>query len=164
MAFIIDQETQETREVHNLEQHFHTREIWFGNGVVENSLTPYTATSGNGDFDGETLLIDSTDTPVITGNNYFDFHRLLITATSEDTPFYIMLAWGYTGTVVNAISQNRTTVIPIISLAASPFSNGAPFEVKMPKLRSGTKVWALCKNVTNLATVNFFIGLHEYEY
>ena len=40
---------------------------------------------------------------------------------------------------------------------------GVPVSLRMPRLDSGVdKVWVQAKNATNDATIDFFVGVHEY--
>ena len=77
-----------------IEEHFHNRERWFGkasdqsknNWAVAAHLTPFQVISGNGDFGGdpsdEAKVIGTDDQPSITGMTMFDFHRVMVEASS----------------------------------------------------------------------------------
>jgi hypothetical protein len=148
-------------EIEAAEHHLHNREVWFGNGATEDSLTPYQITSGNAILGSEVLLLDTGDTPVIAGNTKFDFHRIHITGLSSATVYHLRLIWG-TGTVGDAETAKQYTTITIQKIIATGVAQGTPIALLMPQLAVGTKVWAKCKNATNLATLDILVGIHEY--
>ncbi|MDD5486240.1 MAG: hypothetical protein PHW65_01610 [Dehalococcoidales bacterium] len=156
------------------EHHEHTVERWFGAAAVptathwgdESRLTAFQAISGNGDFGSdlgdEAEVLGSDDTPVVAGNAKFDAHRLLIATSSVTTAWVLRLVYG-TGTMADAEAAGQYTDIMTITPAApGPANAGAPFDIKMLKLAAGTKIWIRAKNATNNATIDFFVGLHEY--
>ena len=148
-------------KVNEIENHFHNTELWLGNGAVEDSLTGYQLTSGNNLFGSEVLLLDTGDTPVRAGNTIFAIHRMFITALSSGTPYYIRFIYG-TGTVGDAETAKQYTTIPITSCGVGVNTKGSPAGLIFPRLAVGTKVWAKCKNASNLATISGLIGIHEY--
>lgn len=158
-------------ETEILDTHIHGKEHWFGisadqsgNNWGGDTLFPFAAQSGNADYleAGKAKVVGSTDTPVIPGGLYFDLHRILITGVSENTVFKIRFIWG-TGIMVDAITAGQMSEVLIKFDAINPQqSAGIPFAFIMPRLAVGTKVWAQVKSLTNLATIAFYVGLHEY--
>ena len=63
-----------------------------------------------------------------------------------------------------AITAKQTTEFMIITSTdkANKFG-GAPFDIQTPRIAVGTKVWIQARNATDNATVDFFVGLHEYN-
>lgn len=151
-------------EVKELEQHFHTVERWYGASAVLASLTPYALISGNGIFGTEVLLLDTGDTPAIVGKTHFDPHRILVDDADKTTPYMIRFIFG-TGTVGDAESAGQYSDLPFRKIISTGSANGSASPIKMPRLPVGTfKIWAKIKNATNLATLDLFIGTHEYPY
>ncbi len=161
-------------ELEVVEAHLHSREHWCGksgdqsgNNWGADTLTPYRAISGNGvygaDASDEAKVMGSDDTPFVTGKTYFDLHRITVIAISSDTVYKLRIVWG-TGTMAAAISANQMTEVMIITSTdkANKFG-GAPFEIQMPRLATKTKIWIQARNATDNATVDFFVGLHEYD-
>lgn len=161
-------------ETEIIDTHLHSREHWCGNSGDQSgnnwgsdTLTAYRAISGNGvygaDADDEAKVIGSADTPIITGMVYFDIHRITVIAISSDTVYEIRTVWG-TGTMAEAILADQFTEEMIITSTdkANKFG-GAPFETQIPRLAVGTKVWLQVRNTTDNATMDFFIGIHEYD-
>lgn len=161
-------------ELEVVETHLHSREHWCGksgdqsgNDWGADTLTPYRAISGNGvygaDASDEAKVIGSDDTPVVAGKTYYDLHRITVIAISSDTAYKLRLVWG-TGTMAAAILANQMTEMMIITSTdkANKFG-GAPFDIQTPRVAAGTKIWLQARNATNDATVDFFVGLHEYD-
>lgn len=161
-------------EVIEIEEHIHNRERWFGqsadqsgNDWAADNLVPLDVISGNNaygsDADDEAKCLGTADTPVRAGMTKFDLHRFLVVGVSQNTVYKMRIVWG-TGTMADAITAEQTSEFMVKFDAVNPQqSAGIPFEVKMPRLDSGTKVWVQCWNATDNATASFFIGLHEYE-
>ena len=151
------------------EKHVHTRERWYGKTGSQTatdwgtlaSLTPFRAKSGNGvfgeDADDEALVLGTADTPAITAMTKYDAHRLLVTATSNATDWVLRLIYG-SGTMAQAETDGQYSDVMI-----QEARKGSPVEILMPRGTCGTtKLWLRAKNATNDATVDFFIGIHEY--
>jgi len=158
-------------EIQLAELHQQGHEHWLGISADQagdnwgaDRLSPFVCTSGDADYTegGAAKLLGIDDTPVFAGNSYFDIHRILITGVSLDTVYKIRLIWG-TGTMNEAIAVDQKTEVMIKFDAANPQqSAGIPFDILMDKIAVGVKMWAQCKNLADLATVSFYIGLHEY--
>lgn len=156
--------------VHEIERHFHSRELFYGklgtqtatNWWEAESLTPFRAISGDAvfgaDANDEAQVIGSADTSASNGA-YFDLHEYLIDSASATSAYVIRLVYG-TGTMADAITagQYSDTMFRVPANARQ-----SPVVVQMPRIAVGTKVWIQAKNATNNATVDFFIGLHFYE-
>lgn len=150
------------QEIYEVDNHTHNREIWFGNGT-EDSLTPYVLTSGNGVYGAEVLLLNTTDTPNVATKKFFDPHRIEFAAVDTATPYFIRIIWG-SGTVGAAETAGQYTTIVVCPSAIGANINGFPGDIKIGRLRCGIdKVWGKCKNASNLATIDVFIGFHEYD-
>lgn len=168
-------ETTVEAEAEVTHQHIHSAESWFGKSADQSgnnwgtvaTLTPYRAISGDGDFgsdtDDEAKVLGSADTPVISGKQSFDLHRLLVDTVSEATTYVLWIIWG-TGTMAEAIAAGQFSYVYIIcDETKGKTAGGAPFPIQTLRLAAGTKFWIQCKNATDDATVDFFIGLHEYD-
>lgn len=157
-------------EVYETEHHLHNRERWFGKKGTptgtdwgdQASLTPYRVISGNDDFGqdagDEAELLGVDDTPAITGMTLFDAHRVMIEASSNANSWVLRLVYG-TGTMADAETAGQYT-----DFMVTEARKGAPVEVISERGTAGaTKCWLRGKNATNNATLDFFIGIHEYE-
>ena len=150
-----------------IEEHEHNRERWFGksgdqsgtNWATGSGLTVSQAASGDGGFGTEIKVLGATDTPAISGNTRFDFHRFFVVASSATSAYIVRFIYG-TGTAADAEAAGQYTDVYYMKESAA--GRGAPADLRMPLLDVGTKIWAKVKNATNNATLDFFFGLHEY--
>jgi len=150
------------------EEHFHNRERWIGLRVPQTStewadyatLAPFVLTSGNNAWGAAAQLLGSADTPHFTGYKWFDFHRALVVANSQNTIYRLQFIWS-TVDAAKGISDGTFSEFMFIRDAAS--SQRKIFETWSRKIAVGTKVWGRCWNATNLATISLFCGLHEYD-
>ncbi len=150
------------QEVFEIEKHIHNREIWFGNGAVEDSLTPYTIISGNNDFGAAVLLLDSGDTPVDAGMIKFDPHKTEVISVDTNSEYLLRLIWG-SGTVGDAETAKQYTTFPATPSGIGANVSGDPIQAKANRIICGTdKVWMKCKNASNLAEILIQLGIHEY--
>jgi len=167
MPLVLDNTFAEALEV---ERHLHNRERWFGKSAdqsgndwaVEAGLTVFRAISGNGDFgadlNDEAKVLGTDDTPAIEGMTKFDLHRIEVQAASNANPFVIRIIYG-SGTMGDAEAAGQYTDIMVMEAR-----KGSPVEVIMKRRTCGTdKVWVRVKNGTDNATLDFFVGSHEYE-
>jgi len=162
-------------KVHEIENHLHSRERWFGisgdqsgnDWALAAGLTPFVAISGAADYGGdasdEAKIFGTDDTPVIAGSAYFDVHRMLILDVDHTTPYVMRLVWG-TGTMAAAITALQFTEFAVMSDATNPQLAGAiPVEIMMPRIAVDTQVWMQAKNATDDSEIDFLIGMHEYS-
>jgi hypothetical protein len=161
--------------VHEIERHFHGRECWRGklavqtgtNWADDNIDTPFRAISGandwGGDLNDEAQVLGTADTPLIGGKVKYDIHRMVVVDASSVTVYKLRFIWG-TGTMAAAIAANQFSCFMFKFDPAGPQqSAGVPIDVMMPRLNSGVdKVWLQAWNETDNATIDFFVGLHEY--
>jgi len=160
--------------VHEIEKHFHSREVWFGehgarNAEVDcgarNVMTPFQTDAGDDTWSVTPLCIIGTgDVPISSGYVKLDLHHIVVVdveSTADLDLHKVQLIWG-SGTVAAAIGDDQISDVP-------PFipERGAAFsvmDVMMPRITIGTdKVWVRhWVNGTNTATMDFFVGFHEY--
>ena len=160
--------------VHEIEKHFHNQECWRGKKAVQTAtdwaddvLTPFQCISGNNDYgsdaNDEAQVIGTDDMPFRIGFVKFDVHRIFIDDVSEATLYKMRLIWG-TGTMADAITAGQFSCMHLKFDAVGQTTANVPVDIRMPRLNSGVdKVWAQCWNVTDNATVDFLVGIHEYE-
>lgn len=157
-----------------VDHHIHRKERWFGQSAdqsgndwaLEDSLTSFQAISGNGvygsDANDEAKVFGTEDTPILPGQTLYDCHKILIVGVSNDNEFILRFVWG-TGTMADAITAGQYTTKMIKFDSINPqLTAGEPIEVSIPKNAIGNKLWCQCKNGTDNATVDFYIGAHGY--
>jgi len=163
MSVIINGLDEHMRELEVIDNHLHNREIWFGNGAVEDSQVVYTIISGNGAYGSAVELLGASDTPVIAGMLKFDLHRVFIRSYSNNNPFYMRLIWGQ-GTVGDAETAKQYTTFPLQVPSAGNRQGQAVPTLMKRRLAGLDTVWAKLKSGTNLASVELLFGVHEYPW
>lgn len=156
------------------EEHMHHKTIWYGkksdqttNWCDVNSLTPYRAISGSAaygsDASDEAQLFSASDTlsEIGTGLVCGDFDNILIVANSSDTIYKCRLVWG-TGTLAAAVSAGQYSEFMYIRKSTDTVR--LPREIKCPKIPVNNKVWLQCLNASDNATIDFYIGVHAYDF
>lgn len=144
-------------KVAEIEDHFHTREYWYGKDpgdgfLLENGLVSWQVTAGAGGAFGNWLQLSNGD-EIVAGTKY-DPHKILITTTSTASKlYYIQLGIGNLGAQV---VQSQLAMYPAASLRQSATL------IVCPRIASTAKLWARCACETDGATANFVIGLHVY--
>ena len=149
------------------ETHMHNRERWFGiaspqtgsNWGTQDTLNQYQATSGNGVYGAAIKILGSADTPIISGQLYFDIRRISVPAVSVASPYFVRFIWDKTS-AANGITNGTFT--EVVCQQATVTGINLAVEVQCPRIASGMLVWAEVMNATNNATINFFIGVHGY--
>jgi hypothetical protein len=168
------------KEAEYAEEHLHHYVRWFGKLNPQDAThwtvtmdghlaQPYRAISGNGvygaDPGDEAQLFGTDDIPFPTMRNG-DFNEILPVANSSNTAYLLRIVWG-TGTLADAIIAGQYTEFPFFRPAAD--NNRKVMQVtskKIPTTLAGlpTKIWCQCQNVTDNATIDFFIGVHGYDF
>lgn len=148
-------------EVVHINEHFENTEKYFGKKAVSDSthamddtLTPFTLTSGNNAYGTAIPIVGSADTPIDPDGIFYMVRKILCTNLSANTPYKIKFAWGASWAAGNI------TEVMFASTAANFRSNVT--DINMQDLPSGTILWAACWNATNLATCDLFISMHEH--
>ncbi|MFA5151705.1 MAG: hypothetical protein WC554_04000 [Clostridia bacterium] len=175
-----------TNEIHDIytktryvERHLHHPVRWWGKlnpqtaanwGVtMDGHLNqPYRAISGLGAYGSdpgdEAQIFTAADLPV--GLVYGDFSEFLAIANSSNTVYLCRIVWG-NGTLAAAIASGQYTEFPFFRPAADNNRKIAIVaSIKIPTLLDGlpVKAWCQCQNVTNNATLDFFLGGHGYYF
>jgi hypothetical protein len=149
--------------------HDHNTERWLGKSAdqsgddwaVEAGLTVFQAASGNGVFGTAIKVIGPDDTPLQSGYDEFDLHSMLVVDSSSQTAYVIRFIFG-TGNDAE-VEEAAGRYSDVMYIKESAAGRGSPIDLKMPPHASGTKHWVKIKNVTNSATLDFYVGLHEYQ-
>ncbi len=157
-----------------LQRHNHNRDRWLGEHGVRNleidcgatgTVAPFQNTAGNDTWSVTPLcLIGTGDGPFVTGMTRFDVHRIHImdVAVGADLKLhYVRFVYG-TGTVADAITAEQFTEICFSPERAAV---STVIELRMPRLTYGTdKVWVThWVDGDNVPTIDFRLGVHEYE-
>ncbi len=167
-------------EVEYAEEHLHHKVRWFGKlnpqdathwavSMQDHLAQPYRAISGNGvygaDPGDEAQLFGTADIP-IAGMVRGDFDEILITANSSNTVYLCRLVWG-TGILADAVALGQYTEFPFFRAAADQVRKVMIIPCEKVPIQIGgldVKIWIQCQNVTDNATIDFFLGVHGYPF
>lgn len=163
-------------QINEVQGHLLNRERWLGKRAVPtatlwgspDSITPFRAISGANtygtDVDDEAKVVGTGDLPLQIDRRKFDLHRLLITGVSSNTHYKLRIICG-SGTMLEAIGLGEYSEIAVKFDAANPTqSAGSPIDFFDVGCDSGAdKVWIQAWNATDNATIDFLVGLHEYN-
>ena len=167
-------------KVHEMEKHIHNREFWFGEHETRslendcgqiNTMAPFQTDAGDG-TQGDYILgwgnpvcvIGWNDLPVTSDGVKFDLHRIVVVdvqATADLVLHKVQIVYGR-GTFAEALAaQQYTDLPPFIPLRGASFTI---MDFMMPRRYcGGDKVWVRhCVDGVDTATMDFFIGFHEY--
>ena len=116
--------------------------------------------AGNATWGSWVQVLGSSDTPFRAGKTYFDLHQIAITAAERTAIYFIQIGCGTSG----AQALTDKTYSSLIFNPGSVAGRSIAIPFGMPRCSSGTKVWirTLCLG-QNTATLNVYIGLHEYD-
>lgn len=155
-----------------LRHHFHGRERWLGAAVspsgethvadrIGTTTTAFQADGGNNTWGAWLQVLGSDDTPADVGEAMYDFHRIQIVAAERpNSTHFVQIALAASGAA--GLSSGDYT-----ELVFHPQNNQAqevPVTLITERKAAGTKAWLRCWIIgQNTGTMDFFIGLHEYE-
>ena len=158
-------------EVEEVEEHFHSYERWFGAAAVASGethvadrinkdITTFQVDAANDDFSDWLQILGSGDTPAVAGKQKYDLHRIFIIDVQRNSATHLIQIC--LGDSANALTQNRFT--EFIYHPAAVTAEETPIDIQMPNLSVGTKAWLrLCVPDQDTGTMDFYIGIHEYD-
>lgn len=154
-----------------VERHLHSFERWLETAAVPNAEVHVADSIGSGSgafqIDAGNLtwgawvqILGSSDIPVIAGSTNYDIHKLVVDATERNETYFIQIAYGASGAAALAAGEYTELVL-------EPTGNQAeagPITVQSRRETAGNKAWVRCMCPgQNTATLDFYVGLHEYE-
>jgi len=161
------------QEAYEIEHHHHGYEKWFGLAGTPSAThkadritlkpNPFQCDAGNDTWGSWVQILGSADTPVISTNNYFDLHRLLIAGWEvNNQDYFIQIATGASASLAGLLTAETFTEVGIITAGA--LSQVGPVAIMKKRVAKGSEVWArIWADGQNTATLDFYFGLHEYE-
>ena len=142
-----------------LDEHSHNIERWFGakagadeTNAMDAVLDPFSIDSANQAFGTALCIVGSGDTPFEPNMTHFHLSQILIEDFERATPYLLRLVWGASYAAGVAAGQYTEQIV---------FQDNVLYEIKLPRLAVGTKVFAACWVANNTGTLDFFIGIHE---
>lgn len=158
-------------ETTEIETHLHSYERWFETASTPSGEThvadrigsgggAFQIDAGNDDWGSWVQILGSSDTPADAGMLYFDVHEIGVEATERSETYFVQIAYGTSGAAGLAAGTYTESTYHAISNQI----DAGPSEVHNKRAAIGTKVWARSKCPgQNTATMDFYIGIHEYS-
>lgn len=157
--------------VHEVERHLHSYERWFETAAVPNGEVhvadaigggsgAFQVDAGNDDWGSWLQVLGSSDTPAIAGSAKFDPHRIEISSAERNAVYFLQIAFGASGAAALASGDYTESVFK----PASNQVDSGPVMMQSRRITTGVKAWARCMCPgQDTATLDFFLGIHEYE-
>lgn len=155
-----------------VDRHNHNYERWFGlsgspSGEthraqrIGTTSTAFQMDAGNNTWGNWLQILGSSDTPAVAGMVKYDLHRLAVTAVERTNAIhFVQLGYGASG----AAALTANTYTEFIFEPTVVQGRVAPVDIISRRQDAGTKAWVRCWVVgQDTGTVDFFIGLHEYD-
>lgn len=158
--------------IHRILDHIHNYESWFESALVpdvENHVAdrigsgngPFTVDAGNDDWGDWVQILGSNDTPTRSGNINYDLRRFIINDSEVNDIYFIQIAFGEDAD--SSILSNEYTEFVYVPINAN--IDLQPIDIATKLHDSGVKTWCRCMVPSqNTATLDFFIGIHEYHF
>lgn len=157
--------------VNEIERHLHSYESWFETAAVPDGEDhvadrvgegsgAFQIDAGNDTWGAWVQVLGANDTPARGTNVKFDLHEMLFESTERSVVYFVQLAFGTSGAAALAAGEYTESVF----VPATNLIDSGPVEIHNPRIAVGTKAWVRCMCPgQDTATMDFFIGLHEYE-
>ena len=156
--------------VAEIERHLHSGARWFETAAVPDGedhvadrigsgAGEFQVDAGNDDWGSWLQILGATDTPTVSGKEYFDPHQFIVEDTERASTYFIQMTRGdsgdagyaagtYTEFVYGASVQKEVGIIP----------------VQTGRAPVGSKLWVRCMCPgQDTGTMDFYFGIHEYE-
>ena len=157
--------------VGEIERHLHSYESWFGAAVapsgethvadrIGTTQTAFQADAGNDTWGSWVQVLGSSDTPARTDQVKYDLHRFEFVTAERTGTHFIQVAFGDSGAAAFTAGDYSEFVI------VEPIGQALPGPIQVQDRRKdvGTKAWVrIFVPGQNTGTLDFYIGLHEYE-
>lgn len=157
-------------EVKENERHLHSAGSWFEaattpNGTIKvadrigSGAGAFQLDAGNDDWGAWVQVLGSGDTPARAAQVYFDPHEIVISATERTATYFVQFTRGASGSAGYSAGQytefvyhagtNKFTGIISVQTGRSPVN---------------ALLWARCMVPgSDTGTMDFYLGIHEYE-
>lgn len=164
--------TAQNNRIKEIERHLHGWERWYGAAVAPSGEThvadrigatsaTFQVDGGNDTWGAWVQILGSNDTPSEAGFVKYDLHRVEITTVERtNATHFIQFAFGASG----AAGLAALTYTEFVFRPTTTQGRAAPIDVMTRRQDVGAKAWARVWVVgQNTGTLDFWIGLHQYE-
>jgi hypothetical protein len=157
-------------KVAEIERHLHSAGSWFGTAAAPTAthladrvgpgIDHFTIDAGNDTWGSWVQILGSGDTPARAGLVNYDPHEMLIADAEREVVHFVQFGRGASGDA--ALSAGTYTEI-VIGVDATKKFKGIT-RIQTGRAPAGSLLWARCLAVgADTGTLNFYIGIHEYE-
>ena len=155
-----------------VERHLHSYERWFGAAGVPvgethvadrigTTVTAFQADAGNLTWGNWLQVLGSEDTPADVGMATFDPHRIMVTALENANAIHLVqIAFGTSGVAALAAGTYSEFVFKPLSVQGQETILTIQTRNIVVGIKAWIRVWVVGQNTS---TMDFFIGIHEYE-
>lgn len=106
-------------------------------------------------------ILDSLDTPIVTGKTHFTISKILPTNVTASTLFKVQIAWGAASGQAAALTAGNYIEFNYISGAAA--GDRAPIDIFSPLIPAGVDAWARVRSTAETAvTFDFLYAIREF--
>ena len=155
--------------VAEIERHLHSGGRWFGAAAsatethkadrIGTTTSPFQLDGGDNTWGDWVQLFGSDDTPDRAGYAYFDPHQFILTDTENASVYFVQVGRGETG----AAALTAGTYIEFVGVATVQKATEVVL-LQTGRSPAGSLLWGRCWSVgDNTGTIDFFLGIHEYE-
>lgn len=156
--------------VHEIERHLHSGARWFETASVADPTDhvadeigsgagAFTLDSGDQTWGAWVQILGATDTPTVEGKTHFDPHLLSVEDNERAGTYFIQFARGATGDAGLAAGTYTE-----LALDLTTRSGGVIIPVQTGRAPAASLLWARCMTPAfDTGTIEFYIGIHEYE-
>lgn len=156
--------------VAEIERHLHSGARWFETATapdgevhvadrIGSGAGAFQIDAGNLTWGSWTQILGSDDTPTVEGKTHFDPHLLVIEDNERAGTYFIQFARGDSGAAGYAAGNYTELALDMTNKAG-----GEIIPVQTGRAPAGSKLWARCMcPAFDTGTMDFYIGIHEYE-
>lgn len=159
-------------KVAEIERHLHSAGSWFEKATTPDTTIkvadrigegsgPFQIDAGNDTWGTWVQILGSGDTPARDDMTHFDPHLILIDDAEQEATYFIQFASGLT-TAADAYTAGNYTELCVGIDSTKRFKSQTP--IQTGRAAASTMVWARCLAVgKDTGTLDFYLGIHEYE-
>lgn len=154
------------------EHHQHSFERWLGAAGapagethiadrIGTTSTAFQADAGNDTWGSWLQILGSTDTPITPAMAMYDPHRIMVVALeSANAVHFVQLALGASGADALTAGTYSELVFKPLSVQGQETILMIRTKVVAVTTKAWIRIWVVGQNTS---TMDFFIGMHEYE-
>ncbi len=153
-------------DVNVIHETMHSHERWLGahgsptaTRFADVTETAFQIDSGNTVFGVWVQVLGTDDTPLDSGKGSYQWDQILITDLEQTTTYRIQIAFGPDADAALTAGHYTEMLVRKGPGLVEPF----PVDFHNDIHDAGEEAWARCRCASNTGTVDFMIGLHEYD-